>query len=73
MSEWNGTAEGLASIDSAIEHLLHQIGDAQKNEQDIENAAKGQAHSVNSGGDPQLLKSIQTFADMMNALRSPWL
>ena len=73
VSELNGTAEGLASIDSAIDHLLHQIGDAQKNEQEVEDSAEGQADTVNSGGDPQLLKSIQALADMMSALRSPWL
>src|SRR2546421_50992 len=51
VSELNGTAEGLASIDSAIDHLLHQIGDAQKNEQEVEDSAEGQADTVNSGGD----------------------
>src|SRR5437016_6034414 len=67
MSELNGTAAGLASIDSAIKHLLHQICDAQKIEQYVQDAAKGQADTVNSGGDPQLLKSVQAFADMMTA------
>ena len=68
MSELTAPAEGLASIQSAIEQVLHQIDDARTIEQVVQDAAKDQAEAV----DP-LLESVQAYADMMAALRSPWL
>jgi len=72
MFELNGTAKDLASVDSSLSQLLHEISDIQESEQVVQDAAKSQADTVDSGGDPGPGKSAQAFMDMMGALRSPW-